>query len=204
MHKIVTLDRLFIAGALVVAAVLFSIGSVIVPAIREALDTRFYERPTSVSAEVERHVERYVGLIVDDAILRFDGDARCAEETVACVVLVTPNVVHVKASFIDTRWRDSDRDRVMATAIHGAAHVAEHTLELDVSPFAEIDPSVAPSEAFADCVAALVGVETGYVRCPIEYQEHALDLLGIDVVARLYVNVDDYTAAPEPSIAIWR
>lgn len=174
--RIVLTDRVVIIGAFVVAAGLLALGATIVPAGIRAIEAASYERPATISAEVEAFAQSAADQIIEGTTIRFDAESACLDGQVACVrgsdhlVIHLPEDVNAAAPMT-----------LAAVAIHEAAHSAEFEHDLDVSAFGSIDPEVSGREAFADCAAAaLTPSPTRYVECPVEWQARALDLLGIE------------------------
>lgn len=180
--RVVLTDRVVIIGAFVVAAGLFALGATIVPAGIRAIEAASYERPATISAEVEKLAYEYAEMVIGhDFEVRFDQGDHCPPDTAGCVRPETPTVIRIVADTVDIdlnylRWN------YLAVVIHEATHVSTLTSGVDLQAFATLDPEVEPVESVADCVAqALTGRSTVYLdECPIEYQEIALNAVGID------------------------
>jgi len=194
-------DRRFIgavgAGITALAVTTWLVVTLAITMVIPAIETANYVRPALVSDATIDVAERAAQVLGDDPEIRFVTDLRCGEvDAIGCASSVHPGVLFLDAEYVeDAVWY-----RVRSVTFHEAAHVAEQVRGLDVSAFGEIDPTVQGNEAFADCVAAaLEGAETTYLRCPIEWQERALNLLGIDRLVRVW-----WDGESEPTLALWR
>lgn len=192
-------DRRFLAAIGVAIAALAAstwlVGSIVITMVIPAIETANYERPALVSDATIEVADRAAQVLGDDPEMRFAVDLRCGEvDAIGCAPPTHPGVVFLDAEYAeDALWYE-----VRSVVFHEAAHVAEQLRGLDVSAFGAIDPEVQANEAFADCVAAaLEGVETTYIRCPIESQKRALDVLGIDRLARVWLEGES-----EPTLAL--
>lgn len=188
-------DRHFLAAVGTGIAALAGMTLLVITQVTPAIETATYERPALVSDATIDVAERAAQVFGDDPEVRFVIDLRCgAVDAIGCAPPGHPGVIVLDAEYVeDAVWY-----RVRSVAFHEAAHVAEQLRGLDVSAFGEIDPDVKANEAFADCVAAaLEGAETTYIRCPIAWQERALDLLGIDRLVRVWLEGES-----EPTLAL--
>lgn len=181
--RFVLTDRAVIAGALVAAAGLAAFGGVIVPPLLHAAESAAYERPSTISIEVEKLAYEYAEMVIghDDFEVRFDQGDKCPPDTAGCVRPETPTVIRIVAYTvgIDLNYQ---RWNFLAVVVHEATHVSTLMSGVDLEAFTTLDPEVEPVESVADCVAqALIGRSTVYLdECPTEYQEIALNAVGID------------------------
>lgn len=145
-----------------------------------AAEGAIYERPDSVSYDVEDRAIGYASLLVDEVEVRFDGERVCPADADACVRDIDPTVIHIDQSIGEDALRHPAS--FAEIVLHEAAHVYDHAHDLDLSSFRQFSDTVPEHEAFADCAAqALVWVSDGvYLDCPEEGQRLALDLLGIE------------------------
>lgn len=194
-------DRRFLGAVgfaiVVLAATTWFVVTLAVTQVAPAIETASYERPTVVSTATINVAERAAQVLGDDPEVRFMVDLRCGEvDAIGCAPSVHPGVIVLDAEYVECAvWY-----QVRSVTFHEAAHVAEQLRGLDASAFGEIDPEVKPGEAFADCVAAaLEDAETTYIRCPIEWQDGALNVLGVDRLVRVWLEGES-----EPTLALWR
>lgn len=145
-----------------------------------AVEGGLYERPESVSQDVEDRALGYASLLVDEVEVRFDGQRVCPDEADACVRDIDPTVIHINQSLGEDALRHPAS--FAEIVLHEAAHVYDYAHDLDLSAFREFSATVPEHEVFADCAAqALVWVSDGvYLDCPEEGQRLALDILGIE------------------------
>ena len=196
MRRIFTPDRIFkawmtpMAVAALAGLTLLVLG--IGHRINYAVASDTYKRPATVSAQTERHAQVLAEQIAGEPVsIRFDADAVCRGVR-ACVFKNDHRVIHLPAQ--ESIVPGSFAGMVLHEAVH--TYVFEH--DLDVSEFGAIDPSVPAEEAVADCAARILSrTMTNYIDCPAEWQLRALDVLGIERAATIYID-------REAQVGVWR
>lgn len=196
MRRIFTPDRIFKAWMALMGVVALAGLTLLVLGIGHrinyAVASAAYERPATVSAQTEAHAQMLAEQVAGEKVsIRFDADAVCRGD-LACVFKNDSRVIHLPPA--EPTIPGAFAGMVLHEAVH--TYVFEH--DLDVSEFGAIDPSVPAEEAVADCAARVLSRNmTTYVDCPAEWQCRALDVLGIERSATIYID-------REAQVAIWR
>lgn len=196
MRRIVNPDHLFKAWMILMGIIalagltLLALG--IGHRVHYAAVSAAYERPATISAQTEAHARMLAEHVAGEKVtIRFDADSVCRGAR-ACVFANDRRVIHLPAQ--EPTVPGSFAGMVLHEAVH--TYVFEH--DLDVSEFGAIDPSVPAEEAVVDCAARVLSrTMTNYVQCPLPLQLRALDVLGVERAATIYID-------REAQVAIWR
>ncbi|WP_156459427.1 hypothetical protein [Microbacterium sp. Leaf436] len=147
-----------------------------------ATEGAIYERPATVSQDVEDRALEHALLLVYEVEIRFDAERVCPSDADACVRDIDPQIIHLDQSLGEIAL---DQPGLFVTiVIHEAAHVYDLEHDLDLAPFREFDDIIEPREVFADCAAQAIVLiaDPSYLECPEEGRLLALDILGIESV----------------------
>lgn len=196
MRRIVNPDRIFKTWMILMGAAALAGLTLLVLGIGHrinyAVASDAYKRPAAVSAKTEAHSQTLAEQIAGEPVtIRFDADSVC-RGVYACVFKNDHRVIHLPAQ--EPTVPGSFAGMVLHEAVH--VYVFEH--DLDVGVFGQIDPTVPAEEAIADCAARILSrTMTTYVQCPLPLQLRALDVLGIERAATIYID-------REAQVGVWR
>ena len=196
MRRIFAADRLIKAWMTLMASAALAMVVLLVLGIGHRVDytaaSDAYERPVTVSAQTGAHAQVLAEQLVGEPVtIRFDADSVC-RGAYACVFANDHRVIHLPPA------EPILPGAFAGMVIHEAVHVYAYEHDLDVSEFDVIDSTVAAKEAVADCAARILSrTTTNYLTCPAEWQLRALDVLGIERVATIYID-------REAQVGVWR
>lgn len=196
MRRIFAADRLIKAWMTLMASAALAMVVLLVLGIGHRVDytaaSDAYERPVTVSAQTGAHAQMLAEQVAGEKVtIRFDADSVC-RGVYACVFKNDHRVIHLPPA------EPTIPGSFAGMVIHEAVHVYTYEHDLDVSEFGTIDPSVSAEEAVGDCAARVLSrTMTNYIDCPAEWQLRALDVLGIERAATVYID-------REAQVGVWR